>query len=179
MGLQGQQVTEWLNDGAVNLQQSSLGLRKKKVIKEPCFFLSPIVAVFPETWLQSKFWQLWNMSADMRIHQMCHKGQEMRSRILKLDGLQKSLTITAINHPGTSIFGWKKFSENKKCKTKAHAKKRCHTLDGKGWHVMVRIVSWITEVTVMQRLRATTCPHHRNENTCRSPPVRNRHRDPL
>lgn len=49
MGLQGQQVTEWLNDGAVNLQQSSLGLRKKKVIKEPCFFLSPIVAVFPET----------------------------------------------------------------------------------------------------------------------------------
>lgn len=70
----------------------------------------------------------------VRIHQMCHKWQEMRTRILKLDGLQKSLTITAINHPGTSISGWRRFCRQQKWKTKTHAEKGCHTLDGKEWH---------------------------------------------
>lgn len=50
----------------------------------------------------------------VRIHQMCHKWQEMRTWILKLDGLQKSLTITAINHPATSIFGWRRLCRQQK-----------------------------------------------------------------
>lgn len=43
----------------------------------------------------------------------------MRSRILKLDGFQKSLTITAINHPGTSIFGCRKFCREQKMQEKS------------------------------------------------------------
>ena len=43
------------------------GAQGKKVIKGVLFFLSPIlvaVVVFPEIPVPSKFWQLWNMSAD-------------------------------------------------------------------------------------------------------------------
>lgn len=47
MGLQGQQVTEWLNDGAVNLQQSSLGLRKKNCDKGALFFSFSHCCCFP------------------------------------------------------------------------------------------------------------------------------------
>lgn len=82
----------------------------------------------------------------VRIHQMCHKWQEMRTWISKLDGLQKSLTITAINHPGTSIFGWRRVCRQQNCETKAHAEKGCCMSGGKGWLSFVGTVSWITGV---------------------------------
>lgn len=67
-------------------------------------------------------------------HLMSRKWQAMRTRILKLDGLQKSLTIAAINHPGASIFGWRRLCRQQTCKTKAQAEKGCHTLGRKGRH---------------------------------------------
>lgn len=57
-GLQGQQVTARLNEGAENLLQRSVGHRGKTVIKGVLFFLSPIVVavvVFPEIPVPSKF----------------------------------------------------------------------------------------------------------------------------
>lgn len=102
--------------GAENLLQSSLGHREKW-LKGFCFFFLPL-------WLLLLFSQKcqFHQSFDnyetcqliVRIHQMCQKRQEMRSRILKLDGFQKSLTITVINHPGTSIFGCRKFCREQK-----------------------------------------------------------------
>lgn len=83
----------------------------------------------------------------------------MRTRILKLDGLQKSLTITAINHPGVSIFSWKRLCRQQQtCKTKAQAEKGCHALDGKGCHSRVSIGSSVKEAAVGQRLRSETSP---------------------
>jgi len=60
---------------------------------------------------------------------------------LKLDGLQKSLTITAINHPGTSIFGWRRVCRQQNWETKSHAEKGSHTPGGKGWLSFVKTVS--------------------------------------
>lgn len=106
--LQGQQVTEWLNDGAGNLRQSIFGHRGKNVVKELCccwVFFPSIFFFFQNYHFNQSFDNYETCQLMVRIHQMCHKWQEMRTWILKLDGLQKSLTITAINHPGTSIFG--------------------------------------------------------------------------
>lgn len=83
----------------------------------------------------------------------------MRTRILRLDGLQKSLTITAINHPGVSIFSWKRLCRQQQtCKTKAPAEKGCHALDGKGCHSRVSIVSSVKEAAAGQRCRSETSP---------------------
>lgn len=106
-----------------------------------------------------------------RIHQMCHKWQEMRRQILKLDGLQKSPTITAINHPGTSISGWRKFCREQRRETKAHAEERCHAVDGKGWPSIAGLSLELQRLQLCWDLRDTTHPHLCDENTQRSPLV--------
>lgn len=74
----------------------------------------------------------------------------MRTRILKLDGLQKSLTITAINHPGTSIFGWRRLCRQQKCKAKAQEEKGCHS--------GVRIVPRVKEAAGVRRFQKQIPP---------------------
>ena len=126
-GLQGQQVTERLNEGAENLLQCSLGHRGKKWLKEFCFFFLPLLLLLlfsQKCQFHQSFDNYETCQLIVRIHQMCHKWQEMRSRILKLDGFQKSLTINAINHPGTSIFGCRKFCREQKTQDKKHMLER-------------------------------------------------------
>lgn len=104
----------------------------------------------------------------VKIHQMCHKWQEMRTWILKLDGLQKSLTITAINHPGTSIFGWRRLCRQQKCETKAHAEKGCPTPVAKDGSLLSGLSLelhrlGVSYAEIMER--DTTCLCHHSENT--------------
>lgn len=138
------------------------GTGGKQWLKEFCFFFLPLLLLllFSQKYqFHQSFDNYETCQLIVRIHQMCHKRQEMRSRILKLDGFQKSLTITAINHPGTSIFGCRKFCrEQKNARKKAHAEKRCHALNAKGWCSIVRIDSRVTEVVVTQSLGDTARP---------------------
>lgn len=166
--LQGQQVAEWLNDGAANLRQSSFGHSGKNVVKELCCFFSLLYFFFQNYHFNQSFDNYETCQLMVKIHQMCHKWQEMRTWILKLDGLQKSLTITAIHHPGASVLGWRRLCRQQKCETKAHAEKGCHTPVAKDGSLLSGLSLELQRLGVSyadSMERDTTCHRHRSENT--------------
>lgn len=82
------------------------------------FFFFSLIIFFQKYHFNQSFDNYETCQLRVRIHQMCCKWQETRTQILKLDGFQKSLTITTINHSGTSISGQKRFCRRQKCETK-------------------------------------------------------------
>lgn len=147
--------------------QAVLGIEKNNVVK--ALFFSYSTFFFQKYHFNQSFDNYETCQLIVRIHQMCHKWQEMRTWILKLDGLQKFLTITAIHHPGTSIFGKRRLCRKQKYETKAHAEKGCPMLAWKGWLHWQDSLELQPLEPIMQRLwwRDTTCHHPHNENTWR------------
>ena len=131
---------------------------KKSIVKELLVFFL-FHCCFPQKYrFNQSFDNYETCQLIARIHQMCHKWQEMRSQILKLDGLQKSPTITTINHPGTSIFGWRKFCREHACKTKSTCSKGVPDSKWKrmAFYCQDCLLSY-PEVAIMPRLRLQLC----------------------
>lgn len=151
------------------------GAQGKKRLKEFCFFFLPLLLLllFSQKYqFHQSFDNYETCQLIVRIHQMCHKRQEMRSQILKLDGFQKSLTITAINHPGTSIFGCRKFCREQKMQDKKHMPKRGATLWMWQADAPLSGLSLELEVAVMQSLGDMCGSSSCHEETTRRSPSR-------
>lgn len=148
-------------------QAKQFWARGKNVVKELCWFFFPLPYFFPQNYhINQSFDNYETCQLMVRIHQMCHKWQAMRTWILKLDGLQKSLTITAINHPGTSVFGWRRLCKQQKCETKAHAEKGCHAPVAKDGSLSSGLSLELQRVSNAEIMgRDTTCHHRHSENT--------------